>query len=69
MLAFAFTLALELKRADADQLAAIRDQSGAAPIRMGRIGEDRLIKQIFPVTGELLLVGDGPRGWKSRARL
>src|SRR6202790_2700925 len=58
MLGLALALALELQRADADQFAAGRDQSGAAPIGMRGIGEDRLIQEIFPVTGKLLLGGD-----------
>src|SRR3954468_19776046 len=48
------TLALELQRADADQFAAARNQSRAAPVRMRGIGEDRLVQQIFPIAGELL---------------
>src|ERR1700681_1454863 len=50
----ALALALELQRTDADQFAAVRDQRGAAPIGMRRIGEDRLVQQILPVTGVLL---------------
>ena len=34
------------------------DQPGAAPVRMRRIGEDRLIEQIFPIAGEFLLRHD-----------
>jgi len=58
MLGLAVALAFELERADADQLAAVRDQPGTAPIGMRGIGEDRLVQQILPVTGELLLGGD-----------
>ena len=58
MLALALALAFELQRADADQLAAVRDQSGAAPIGMRGMGEDRLVQQILPVAGEFLFGGD-----------
>ena len=65
MLGLALALALELQRADADQLAAVRDQSGPAPIGMRGMGEDRLVQQILPVTGEFLLrrdmAGNRPR--------
>src|SRR5664279_2843456 len=51
-------LALELQGTNADQFAAARNQAGAAPVRMRGIGEDRLIQQIFPIPGELLLGDD-----------
>ena len=35
-----------------------RDQRGAAPIGMRRIGEDRLVEHVFPIAGEFLLGGD-----------
>src|ERR1700687_5830507 len=58
VLGLALALAFELQRADADQLAAVRDQPGAAPVRVRGIGKDRFVQQILPVTGELLLRGD-----------
>ena len=58
VLGLAVALAFELQRADADQLAAVRDQSGAAPIGMRGMGEDRLVQQIFPIAGEFLLGRD-----------
>src|SRR5229473_2672190 len=58
VLGLALALALELQRADADQFAAVRDQRGAAPIGMRRIGEDCLVQQILPITAVLLLGGD-----------
>src|SRR5450755_874097 len=58
MLGLALALAFELQRADADQLAAVGDQSGAAPVGMRGVGEDRIVQEILPVTGELLPGGD-----------
>src|SRR4051794_10312712 len=58
MFTLALAFALELERADADQLAAGREQSGTAPIGMGGIGEDRFIQKILPVACELLLGDD-----------
>src|SRR6056297_1030960 len=49
---------LDLQRADADQLALTIDQAGTAPVRMGRRSENRLVKKILPVAGELLLRDD-----------
>ena len=45
------------------------DRAGAAPERMGGGGEDRLVEQIFPIAGELLLADDhGADGLHARAR-
>ena len=49
------------QRADADELAFAIDQGRAAPGRMRRRGEDRLVEQIFPGAGEFAFGGD-PRG-------
>src|SRR5438874_4999620 len=43
------------QRADADKLAFTIDQRRAAPGWVGRRGEERLIEQIFPATGEFAL--------------
>jgi hypothetical protein len=40
------------QRADAREPAVRRQQGGAAPRRMRRRGEDRVIQQVFPVPGE-----------------
>ena len=37
------------------QIAARPDQRGAAPVRMRRRGEDRLVEHVLPVAGEFLL--------------
>ncbi len=58
MFVLAAALALKLKRSDADQLAPLRDQSGATPVGMRGVSEQRLIQQIFPIAGKLLLGGD-----------
>jgi hypothetical protein len=58
VLGFALALAFELQRTDPDQFAAVGDQSGAAPIGMPGMGEDRLIQQVFPIAGEFLLGRD-----------
>ena len=55
VLGLAVALAFELQRTDADQFATVRDQSGAAPIRVRGMGEDRFIQQVFPIARELLL--------------
>src|SRR5882757_2580659 len=47
-----------MERADAQQLAILADEPGAAPEWMGGRREDRLIEQIFPVTREFLLADD-----------
>ena len=52
---------LQLQRADADEIAGRPDQRRAAPVRMRRRGEDRLVEHVFPVAGEFLL-GDDARG-------
>ena len=52
---------LELQRADADEVAGRSDHRGAAPMRMGRGGEDRLVEDILPVAGEFLLRDDPGR--------
>src|SRR6185437_10494141 len=54
MFALAAALTLKLKRADADQFAAFRNQSGAPPIGMRGISEQRFVEQIFPIAGKLL---------------
>ncbi len=58
MLVLAFARALELQRADANQIARARDQRGAAPVWVRGIGEDRLVQHILPITGEFLLGGN-----------
>src|SRR5690606_10611746 len=58
--------ALDLQRADADEIAARRNQPGAAPVRMRGEGEDRVVDQIFPVAGEFLSRRDA-RGERLRA--
>src|SRR5579872_5317099 len=45
---------LDEQRADAEQFAVASNQASAAPKRMRRSGENRLIEQIFPIAGELL---------------
>ena len=37
------------------------DQRGAAPVRMRRRGEDRLVEHVFPIAGEFLLADDARR--------
>src|SRR5215469_12789728 len=54
MLILAFARSLKLQRADADQFSCTRNQSGAAPVGVGRIGENRLVQHVFPVAGKLL---------------
>ena len=46
------------QRSDAEELALARDQRGAAPGRMRRRREDRLVEQVFPAAGELALGRD-----------
>src|SRR3954470_19231966 len=55
MLAFVLLgRALELQRADAEQVAGGPDQCGAAPIRVRGCSEDRLVEHVLPVAGEFL---------------
>src|SRR5262249_56635217 len=49
---------LELQRADAEEIALWSDERGAAPVRMCRRREDRLVEQVFPVAGEFLAGSD-----------
>src|ERR1700692_2134027 len=49
---------LQLQRANADEIALWVDQRRAAPIRMRRRGEDRLVEHVFPIAGEFLLGDD-----------
>src|SRR5256885_1238300 len=53
--------ALELQRADAEEIAGRAEQRGAAPVRMRGRGEDRLVEHVFPVAGEFLLADDARR--------
>ena len=46
------------QRADADQLALAVDQRGAAPGRMRRRSEDRLVEHVFPIAGEFAFGDD-----------
>src|SRR5205085_1861355 len=56
MLALALVAgAFKLQRADAEQIAGRTDQRRAAPVRMRRRREDRLVEHVFPISGELLL--------------
>ena len=55
---------LELQRADAEEIAGRTDQSGAAPIRMGRRREDRFLQHIFPIAGKFLF-GDDARRYRA----
>ena len=57
---------LQLQRADAEQVALRSDQGGAAPVRMRRRSEDRLVEHVFPIAGEFLL-GDDARGHRAGA--
>src|SRR5208282_5315196 len=60
---------LDMERADANQPAVAVDRAGAAPERMGGGGEQRLVEEIFPIAGELLLADNHrPNGLGSRAR-
>ena len=43
------------------QVAGRADHRGAAPVRMRRRGEDRLVEDVFPVAGEFLLADDARR--------
>jgi hypothetical protein len=49
---------LNVQRPDADQAAIPGYERGAAPERVGRRGEDRVIEHILPVTGEFLTGND-----------
>ena len=49
---------LDMERADANQPAVAVDRAGAAPERMGGRREERLVEEIFPIAGELLLADD-----------
>ena len=46
------------ERADADEPAVAADQRRAAPGRVRRRGEDRLVEEVFPAAGELALSDD-----------
>ena len=45
---------LEDQRADPHQLAVAADQPAAAPERVRRGGEDRVVQHVFPIAGEFL---------------
>jgi len=51
-------LLLHQQRPDADQVALRVEQRRAAPLRMGRRGEQRLVEHVLPVAGKFLLCDD-----------
>src|SRR3981189_1972522 len=50
---------LHQQRAEREEIAARADERRAAPLRMRRRGEDRLVEHVLPVARELALGEDG----------
>src|SRR6516225_10128537 len=51
----------QLQRTDPQEIAVRPDHGGAAPVGVGRGGEDRLVEHIFPIAGEFLPGRDARR--------